>query len=111
MYINIMGTTYSIRQTEDLHASAGDLDGMIDYNKSEIHISTDAQSEDRKHEILMHEIVHGISSHQNLHLEEDTVQRIAVALHQMGVSEFLWREAEYGQTSAKALKSPTEEGG
>ncbi len=102
--IKICGTEYTIQRVKDLHTDSGLLDGIITYSDASIRLGTQITSKDRLVETFLHEVVHGIDTSLKLDMSEENVQRMANALHQMGVSHFLWRKAN-GQVKKNSSKS------
>ena len=83
----ICGSKFSVEMQEELFID-NKLDGSIEYNESRIRIDSRMKG-DRRNEVFMHEVIHGIDSSLQLHMKEDDVQRMASGLHAMGVGQFL----------------------
>lgn len=63
--IKIGGIRYPVKIVDDLHDNHKELYGWIKYDKHEIHVSGDLDSQGR-FVVLWHEIVHGILNNAGL---------------------------------------------
>lgn len=85
MEIDILGITYKIIEVEQVDKTNYLVDGEIDYDKQIISIKKDL-SEERKKEILCHEIMHGICEHlklEEIQKDEHLIQCIGNAIYQV----------------------------
>jgi len=88
----ICGSKFDIEIQEELFIDEK-LDGAILYDDCKIKLDAGMVG-DRKVEILLHEVIHGISSALKLHMKEDDVQRMASGLHSMGVGQFIYEKLD-----------------
>lgn len=84
--IRIGGVEYKIKHVERVNNGMEIACGSIDYDLSEIELSSDIKaSHDKKCQTLLHEILHGIRKHANLVIsdEEIVVDTLAIGLYQV----------------------------
>lgn len=84
--IRIGGVEYDVKLVENLRTDRSILYGMIDYEASEISISTtDCKGHQMKCICLLHEILHGIVEHAGLDVknadEEQVVETMSKGLY------------------------------
>jgi len=85
MEVDILGITYKVLEVEQVDKMNYLVDGEIDYDKQTIKIKKELLNE-RKSEILWHEIIHGICEHlkiEELQKNEHLIQCIANAIYQV----------------------------
>ena len=83
--IRISGTDYPIIETAKLNNGTEMCYGRIDYEKSLIEINPDNQTHQHKCTTMLHEILHGVSHHCNLTIEneEHVIDTLAKGLYQV----------------------------
>lgn len=85
MEIDILGVTYRVTEVEQVDKTNYLVDGEIDYDKQTISIKKNISNE-RKNEILWHEIIHGICEHlriEEIQKNEHLVQCLGNAIYQV----------------------------
>lgn len=85
MEIDILGLIYKVIEVEQVDKTNYLVDGEIDYDKQIISIKK-GLTNDRKSEILWHEIVHGICEHlqiEQIQKNEHLVQCLGNAIYQV----------------------------
>lgn len=85
MKIEILGVSYDVIEVEQVDKTNYYVDGEIDYDKQIIRINKNLENE-RKTEILWHEIIHGICEHlkiDEVQKNEHLVQCIGNAIYQV----------------------------
>lgn len=96
--IDIIGQDYDLK-FEKGFAKDGSANGLIVYEDLEIYIEDSLRTEKKK-EILLHEIIHGISEGLSMGLEENAVQALARSLYSVikqNKTIFSWMVAETTQ--------------
>lgn len=84
--IRIGGVEYAVKLGDNLRIGNNLCYGLIEYEKSEIWLSTTDKTEHQQRCItLLHEILHGIRNHAGLCIEneEDVVDMFAKGLYQV----------------------------
>jgi len=81
--VKIGGTNYAVKYEDRLNTGSNMAYGHIDYERALIRIEPNIQGEQGKFKTLLHEIIHGITHHFDLKLDEDedTIDRLATGLH------------------------------
>lgn len=85
MEIDILGVTYKVIEVEQVDKTNYLVDGEINYDKQTISIKKDLLNE-RKTEILWHEIIHGICEHlqiEEIQKDEHLVQCLGNSIYQV----------------------------
>lgn len=85
MKIDILGVSYEVIEVEQVDKTNYYVDGEIDYDKQVIKINKNLENE-RKTEILWHEIIHGICEHlkvDEVQKNEHLVQCLGNAMYQV----------------------------
>ena len=94
MKLNIGGHTYRILECELNHEEKDkELYGRHLVKDNLILINESIQ-DSRKHETLMHEILHAIFYNYGLEHDEGRIDAISNGLFQLGVAEFLWKKSQ-----------------
>ncbi len=83
MKVNILGIDYEIKEVDEISKTQTML-GLIDYIEQIIYIK-ESLSVERKQEVLIHEITHGVLELIGLdeELEEKDVQTLGLALYNL----------------------------
>lgn len=84
MNVNICGIKHEVIECNDSFNADASHFGQIDYTKCKIKVNKDMH-EDMKHEIICHEMVHGMLVHLGYNeqaSDEQFVQALANAIHQ-----------------------------
>lgn len=89
--INVLGVTYTIKEVEVVNKAEA-RKGEIDYLTNEIKIDK-SMPPSLKNQVLMHEILHAaldLLGHSELAEDEEKVQSIATALHQIFTTQTIF---------------------
>lgn len=90
MHINVLGVVYIVTEVDIINKNERLL-GHIDHVNQEIQLER-GLGEDVKSQTLIHEVLHAILhglGYSELHGDEQLVQSLATALHQVGYLPFL----------------------
>ena len=80
--VKVAGVTYEVKQVSNLLLNY-DLLGQAHYLNSEIQIDS-SLSDERKEQIFVHELLHAIFKESGYdEQDEDTINRLAITLHQV----------------------------
>lgn len=77
--LKILGQVHTIEVVDDISRSDL-LNGMIDHDNQIIYIRKSLPTEKKK-EVLLHEVIHGISEALDMDLKEKAVQMLARSLY------------------------------
>lgn len=77
--LKILGQLYTLEVVEEISRSDL-LNGMIDHDNQIIYIRK-SLPEEKKKEVLLHEVIHGISEALDMDLKEKAVQMLARSLY------------------------------
>ena len=83
--VNILGRMVRIEYVPDLQDEGKDLFGQILYVQEVIKLNANFEGTIRLEEIILHEIIHGISDALGMELDEQDVASIARGLWMAGV--------------------------
>jgi len=96
MMLPINGHNYSIRFISGAKVDLGSIDseilGAISMRNCEIVLEYDMK-DSKLLEVLIHEVLHGITHGSSLDMTETQVQVLANILYQMGFGDYLWKKA------------------
>jgi len=96
MMLPINGHNYSIRFISGAKVDLGSIDseilGAISMRNCEIVLEHDMK-DSKLLEVLIHEVLHGITHGSSLDMTETQVQVLANSLYQMGFGDYLWKKA------------------
>ncbi|QHI72893.1 hypothetical protein [Aminipila terrae] len=81
--VRIGGVKYEVRYEEGLNNGTSLAYGHIDYDKTMIRLAPGLQSKQGECKTLLHEILHGVSKHFDLEIENDenTIDALARGLY------------------------------
>lgn len=77
--LKILGQVYTLEVVDEISRS-DPLNGMIDHDNQIIYIRN-SLPEEKKKEVLLHEVIHGISEALDMDLKEKAVQMLARSLY------------------------------
>ncbi len=77
--LKILGQVYTLEVVDEISRS-DPLNGMIDHDNQIIYIRK-SLPETKKKEVLLHEVIHGISEALDMDLKEKAVQMLARSLY------------------------------
>lgn len=77
--LKILGQVYTLEVVDEISRS-DPLNGMIDHDNQIIYIRK-SLPEEKKKEVLLHEVIHGISEALDMDLKEKAVQMLARSLY------------------------------
>jgi hypothetical protein len=79
--VRILGGDYTVITEQRLNNGSHLLCGQIDYERHTIKIEPDVTDEQRKHQTLLHEIIHGIAHEMGFSLKEEKVDKLATGIY------------------------------
>ena len=96
MMLPINGHEFSIRFISgakvDLGSTDSEILGAISMRNCEIVLEHDMK-DSKLLEVLIHEVLHGITHGSSLDMTETQVQVLANSLYQIGFGDYLWKKA------------------
>jgi hypothetical protein len=96
MKLPINGHEYTVRFISgakvDLGSTDSEILGAISMRNCEIVLEHNMK-DSKLLEVLIHEVLHGITHGSSLEMTETQVQVLANSLYQMGFGEYLWKKA------------------
>ena len=96
MMLPINGHEFSIRFISGAKVDLGSIDseilGAISMRNCEIVLEHDMK-DSKLLEVLIHEVLHGITHGTSLEMTETQVQVLANSLYQLGFGDYLWKKA------------------
>ena len=96
MMLPINGHEFSIRFISGAIVALGAMDseilGAISMRNCEIVLEHDMK-DSKLLEVLIHEVLHGITHGSSLEMTETQVQVLANSLYQLGFGDYLWKKA------------------
>ena len=94
----IFGRTYKVSFSKNLVTHTGNV-GKVTYSSGEVVIQDPltSRAEDETEQTFLHEVMHTIlnaTGESELNDDEDKVDKIASALHQVLITSGIWKDAE-----------------